>query len=203
LPKLLLATNNNAKVREYKALLADLPCRLVTLADEGIDLVVEEVGESLEENARLKATLLAARSRLITLADDSGLWVDALCGEPGRLSARYAGENATDRDRVNYLLKKLEGVPREKRTARFKCVIALATPEGRVELCKGECEGLITFQPEGERGFGYDPIFYLPELRKTMAELTLEEKNKVSHRARAAWQAPEALANLLSATHLE
>jgi XTP/dITP diphosphohydrolase len=203
LPKLLLATNNNAKVREYKALLADLPCRLVTLADEGIDLVVEEVGESLEENARLKATLLAARSRLITLADDSGLWVDALGGEPGRLSARYAGENATDRDRVGYLLKKLEGVPREKRTARFKCVIALATPEGRVELCKGECEGLITFQPEGERGFGYDPIFYLPELRKTMAELTLEEKNKVSHRARAAWQAPEALANLLSATHLE
>jgi XTP/dITP diphosphohydrolase len=203
LPKLLLATNNNAKVREYKALLADLPCRLVTLADEGIDLVVEEVGESLEENARLKATLLAARSRLITLADDSGLWVDALGGEPGRLSARYAGENATDRDRVNYLLKKLEGVPREKRTARFKCVIALATPEGRVELCKGECEGLITFQPEGERGFGYDPIFYLPELRKTMAELTLEEKNKVSHRARAAWQVPEALANLLSATHLE
>jgi XTP/dITP diphosphohydrolase len=203
LPKLLLATNNNAKVREYKALLADLPCRLVTLADEGIDLVVEEVGESLEENARLKATLLAARSRLITLADDSGLWVDALGGEPGRLSARYAGENATDRDRVGYLLKKLEGVPREKRTARFKCVIALATPEGRVELCKGECEGLITFQPEGERGFGYDPIFYLPELRKTMAELTLEEKNKVSHRARAAWQVPEALANLLSATHLE
>lgn len=203
MPKLLLATNNNAKVREYKALLADLPCRLVTLADEGIDLVVEEVGESLEENARLKATLLAARSRLITLADDSGLWVDALGGEPGRLSARYAGENATDRDRVGYLLKKLEGVPREKRTARFKCVIALATPEGRVELCKGECEGLITFQPEGERGFGYDPIFYLPELRKTMAELTLEEKNKVSHRARAAWQAPEALANLLSATHLE
>lgn len=203
MPKLLLATNNNAKVREYKALLADLPCRLVTLADEGIDLVVEEVGESLEENARLKATLLAARSRLITLADDSGLWVDALGGEPGRLSARYAGENATDRDRVGYLLKKLEGVPREKRTARFKCVIALATPEGRVELCKGECEGLITFQPEGERGFGYDPIFYLPELRKTMAELTLEEKNKVSHRARAAWQVPEALANLLSATHLE
>jgi len=203
LPRLLLATNNNAKVREYKALLADLPYRLVTLADEGIDLVVEEVGESLEENARLKATLLAARSRLITLADDSGLWVDALGGEPGRLSARYAGENATDRDRVNYLLKKLEGVPREKRTARFKCVIALATPEGRVELCKGECEGLITFQPEGERGFGYDPIFYLPELRKTMAELTLEEKNKVSHRARAAWQVPEALANLLSATHLE
>lgn len=203
MPKLLLATNNNAKVREYKALLADLPYRLVTLADEGIDLVVEEVGESLEENARLKATLLAARSRLITLADDSGLWVDALGGEPGRLSARYAGENATDRDRVGYLLKKLEGVPREKRTARFKCVIALATPEGRVELCKGECEGLITFQPEGERGFGYDPIFYLPELRKTMAELTLEEKNKVSHRARAAWQVPEALANLLSATHLE
>ena len=203
MPKLLLATNNNAKVREYKALLADLPYRLVTLADESIDLVVEEVGESLEENAHLKAVTLAARSRLITLADDSGLWVDALGGEPGRLSARYAGENATDRDRVGYLLKKLEGVPREKRTARFKCVIALVTPEGKVEFCKGECEGLITCEPKGEHGFGYDPIFYLPELRKTMAELTLEEKNKVSHRARAAWQVPEALANLLSATHLE
>ena len=203
MPKLLLATNNNAKVREYKALLADLPYRLVTLADEGIDLVVDEVGESLEENAHLKAVTLAARSRLITLADDSGLWVDALGGEPGRLSARYAGENATDRDRVGYLLKKLEVIPREKRTARFKCVIALATPEGKVEFCRGECEGLITFQSKGEHGFGYDPIFYLPELRKTMAELTLEEKNKVSHRARAAWQVPEALANLLSATHLE
>ena len=203
MPKLLLATKNKAKVREYKALLADLPYRLVTLADEGIDLVVDEVGESLEENAHLKAVTLAARSGLITLADDSGLWVDALGGEPGRLSARYAGENATDRDRIGYLLKKLEGVPREKCTARFKCVIALATPEGRAEFCKGECEGMITCEPKGERGFGYDPIFYLPELRKTMAELTLEEKNKVSHRARAARQVPEALANLLSATHLE
>lgn len=201
--KLLLATNNKAKVGEYRSLLADLPCRLVTLADEGIDLVVEEVGESLEENARLKATVLAERSGLITLADDSGLEVDMLGGEPGRLSARYAGENATDRERITYLLKKLEGVPWEKRTARFKCVIALATPDGKVEFGKGECEGLITFEPRGGYGFGYDPIFFLPQLGKTMAKLTLEEKNKVSHRARAARQVPQALANLLSATHLE
>jgi XTP/dITP diphosphohydrolase len=196
LPKLLLATNNKGKILEYRALLADLPYRLVTLADAGIDLVVEEAGESLEENARLKATFLAARSGLITLADDSGLWVDALGGEPGTLSARYAGKNATDQDRVNYLLKKLEGVPSEKRTARFKCVITLAIPQGKVAYCRGECEGVIIDQPRGEQGFGYDPIFHIPALGKTMAELTLEEKNRVSHRARAARQVPEALKRL-------
>ncbi len=203
LPKLLLATNNKGKVAEYRSLLAGLPYRLVTLADERIGLVVEEVGETLEENARLKATVLAKHSGLVTLADDSGLEVDALGGEPGRLSARYAGENATDKDRVTYLLKKMEGIPREKRTARFKCVIALATPSGKVEYCKGKCEGLITFQPKGEQGFGYDPIFLVPELGKTMAELTLEEKNEVSHRARAARQVPQALNKLLADKRLE
>ncbi len=184
--KLLLATNNQAKVREYRSLLQNLPYELVTLAEQGITTIVNEVGESLEENARLKATLLAAESQLLALADDSGLEVDALGGEPGRLSARYAGENASDKDRVNYLLLRLKGVPQEKRSARFRCVIAIATPDGEVEFCSGECQGFITFEPSGEQGFGYDPIFYLPELDKTMAELPPEIKNQVSHRGQAA-----------------
>ena len=189
LDKLLLATNNQAKVREYKELLRDLPFELVSPAEVGITTIVSEVGESLEENARLKATVLAVESQLLALADDSGLEVDALGGEPGRLSARYAGEGASDRDRIDYLLARLEGVPWERRTARFRCVIAIATPEGEVELCSGECQGFITFEPGGEQGFGYDPVFYLAELDKTMAELPLEIKNQVSHRGKAARQA--------------
>ena len=189
MPKLLLATNNKAKVREYKDLLKDLLFELVSLAELGINTRVNEVGESLEENARLKATTLARESRLLVLADDSGLEVDALGGEPGRLSARYAGEGASDKDRINYLLARLKDVPGEKRSARFRCVIAIARPDGEVELCSGECHGFITLEPRGEEGFGYDPIFYLPELGKTMAELPLEVKNQVSHRGQAARQA--------------
>ena len=195
-PKLLLATNNQAKVREYKSLLSDLHYELVTLAEQGITTIVDEVGESLEENARLKATVLAARSQLLTLADDSGLEVDALGGEPGRLSARYAGENASDEERIDYLLVRLNGVPREKRTARFRCVIAIAIPDGKVEFCSGECQGLITFAPRGEHGFGYDPVFYLPELDKTMAELPLALKNQISHRGQAARQVYQVLERL-------
>lgn len=194
--KLLLATNNEAKVREYRDLLRDLAFELVTSAELGMINIVNEVGESLEENARLKATASAARSQLLALADDSGLEVDALGGEPGRLSARYAGEQASDRDRISHLLAKLEGVPWERRSARFRCVIAIATPEGKVEFCSGECLGIITFEPRGERGFGYDPIFYLPELGKTMAELTLEIKNQVSHRGQAARKVPQVLKRL-------
>ena len=193
---LLLATNNKAKVREYRSLLQNLPFELVTLAERGITTVVDEVGESLEENARLKASALASESKLVALADDSGLEVDILDGAPGRLSARYAGEGASDQDRVNYLLAKLEGVPLEKRSARFRCVIAVATPVGRVELCSGECAGLITFEPRGEQGFGYDPIFYLPDLDKTMAELSLETKNQISHRGQAARKVAGVLARL-------
>ena len=160
--KLLLATNNQAKVGEYRSLLKNLSLELVTLAEQGITTIVDEMGKSLEENARLKATVLAAESQLVALADDSGLEVDALAGEPGRLSARYAGEGASDRDRVNYLLSRLEGVPWEKRIARFRCVIAVATPSGEVEFCSGECRGFITFESRGEQGFGYDPVFHLP-----------------------------------------
>jgi len=196
LPKLLLATNNKGKVREYRHLLHDLPYELVTLAEQNITTVVAETGQSLEDNARLKATALAKESRLITLADDSGLEVDALGGEPGPLSARYAGEDASDKERVRYLLARLEGVPWEKRKARFRCVIALAKPDGQVELCQGERRGYITFAPKGEQGFGYDPVFYLPELDKTMAELSLEIKNQVSHRGQAARQVQQKLERL-------
>jgi XTP/dITP diphosphohydrolase len=193
MPKLLLATNNKGKAREYKNLLSGVPFELITPAEVGISTEVAEVGKSFEENARLKATTLARESGLLALADDSGLEVDALGGEPGTLSARYAGEGASDEDRANYLLTKLEGVPQEKRTARFRCVIAIATPEGDVELCSGECDGFIALEPRGEGGFGYDPVFYLPELGKTMAELPLETKNKISHRGRAAQKASQLL----------
>ncbi len=191
--KLLLATNNRGKVDEYRRLLKDIPFELVTLADAGITAEVDEVGESLEENARLKATVLAGRSGLLAIADDSGLEVDALGGEPGRLSARYAGEGASDKDRINYLLSRLKDVPWEKRTARFRCVIAVATPSGEVVLCAGECRGLITLESKGSQGFGYDPIFYLPELGKTMAELPMEVKNQISHRGQAARKAYQVL----------
>ncbi len=194
--RLLLATSNKGKVREYRSLLQSLPFDLVTLAEVGITADVEEVGETLEENARLKATALAAQSQMSALADDSGLEVDALGGEPGRLSARYAGEGAFDRDRVNYLLSKLEGVPWEERSARFRCVIAVAVPDGQVEFCSGDCRGVIALEPKGEQGFGYDPIFYLPELDKTMAELPLEVKNEVSHRGKAARKVSQALKRL-------
>jgi XTP/dITP diphosphohydrolase len=194
--KLLLATNNKAKVREYKSLLQGIPYVIVTLAEQGITTEVEEVGGSLEENARLKATALAEESRLLSLADDSGLEVDALGGEPGPLSARYAGEGASDKERVSYLLAKLQGVPREERTARFRCVIAIARPDGMVELCSGECPGFIAMAPRGDQGFGYDPVFYLPELDKTMAELPLEQKNQVSHRGQAVRKARELLRKL-------
>lgn len=193
---LLLATNNKGKVREYKSLLQGIPQKLVTPEEAGIVLDVDETGGSLEENARLKATAFAEKSNLLTLADDSGLEVDALGGEPGPLSARYAGEGASDKQRVDYLLSRLKDIPWEKRTARFRCVIAIARPQGEVILCNGECRGFIAFEPRGEKGFGYDPIFYLPDLDKTMAELPLEIKNRISHRGQAARKAVEVLKTL-------
>ena len=189
LARLLLATNNRGKLREYIPMLAGLPFEVVTLAGAGITADVEETGSSLEENAVQKATTYAALSGLLTLADDSGLEGDALGGEPGPLSRRYAGENVSDSERNDYLLAKLEGVPLEKRGARFRCVIAVAKPGGGVETCEGVCEGTIAFDARGEGGFGYDPVFHLPEFDKRMAELTLEEKNRISHRAKATHKA--------------
>jgi XTP/dITP diphosphohydrolase len=192
-PELLLATNNKGKTREYRSLLRGVPFEIITPAELGITGGVEEAGGSFEENAALKAVAMARQSGLLTLADDSGLEVDALGGEPGPLSARYAGEGASDADRISFLLAKLKGVPAEDRSARFRCVIAIAAPDGKVELFSGECRGVIIDKPRGSHGFGYDPIFFIPELGKTMAELTLEEKNKVSHRARAAKKAKKYL----------
>jgi len=193
MPELLLATSNSGKIREYRFLLDGLGYQITTLTEQGITKVVTESGNSYEQNARLKAIAYAKLSQLTTLADDSGLEVDALNGEPGVRSARFAGEAATDAERVSFLLAKLNGVPREKRTAHFKCVIAIATPGGQSELCYGECQGMIALEPKGEKGFGYDPIFYLPEIGKTMAELPLETKNQISHRARASQQARQVL----------
>ena len=195
--RLLVATNNRGKLREYSELLRGVPFELTTLSEQGITAEVEETGSSLEQNAIRKATAYAGLSGLATMADDSGLEVDALGGEPGPLSRRYAGENVTDKERNDFLLAKLKGVPREKRTARFRCVIAVAAPRGVVKTCEGVCEGSIAFGARGEGGFGYDPIFYLPELDKHMAELSLAEKNRISHRARAAQKAKRILSRNL------
>lgn len=183
-------------MHEYRSLLQDLPFELVSLAEQGISIIIKEEGESFKENARLKAVAVAAESKMPSLADDSGLEVDALGGEPGVLSARYAGEGASDRERIDYLLARLEGVPWEKRSACFKCVIAIATPDGKVEFCSGECPGLITLESRGKHGFGYDPVFYLPEYGKTMAELPLKTKNQISHRGQAARKVYQALERL-------
>ena len=193
IPKLLLATRNAGKAREYSLLLQRSPFELTTLDAEGIQEDVTESGKTLQENARLKAVGYAVDDRFLVMADDSGLEVDALGGAPGPLSARFAGKGASDRDKVNLLLSKLRGVPWEERSARFRCVIAIASERKVIGLCEGVCEGIISFEAEGDQGFGYDPVFYLPELDKTMAELTLEEKNKVSHRAKAAEKAGRVL----------
>ncbi len=189
MPKLLIATNNQGKVREFQELLQGLPYELVTPKELGIRLDVEENGKTYQENARIKAAAFFKASGLLTLADDSGLEVDALNGEPGLRSSRYAGEGASDERRVEFLLNKLKNVPEKQRSARFRCVIAMARTESQIEYCEGICEGLITFTPRGAEGFGYDPIFCFPELKQTMAELSAKVKNRISHRARAATKA--------------
>ncbi|OGO01889.1 MAG: non-canonical purine NTP pyrophosphatase, RdgB/HAM1 family [Chloroflexi bacterium RBG_13_52_14] len=194
--KLLVATNNKGKLREYADLLKGLHFELTTLSEQGITEDVEESGSSLEQNAVHKATAYVNLSGLITLADDSGLEVDALGGEPGPLSRRYAGENASDKERNDFLLVKLRDVPWEQRKARFRCIIAIAKPGGGIAISEGICEGIIALEGKGEGGFGYDPLFYLPELDKHMAELSLEEKNRISHRAKAAEQAEHILERL-------
>jgi XTP/dITP diphosphohydrolase len=196
MPKLLLATTNRGKIREYLSLFSGLPLEVVTPDGLGININVEENCPRYEDNASVKARAYARASDLITLADDSGLEVDLLGGEPGIRSARAAGETASDKDRIEHLLARLKGVPLKKRTAHFKCVIAIVTPEGRIELCHGECPGLIALKPRGENGFGYDPVFYLPEFKRTMAELPLDIKNQISHRGKAAREAYRILEQL-------
>ena len=193
--KLLIATHNAGKKAEYAALLKGLDLELNTLSELGIELTIPEDGATFAQNAILKARGYAATTGLLTLADDSGLEVDALGGAPGVYTARYGGERLSDENRYQLLLENLRGVPDAQRTARFRCVIALAWPpngsiggwpNGRVELAEGTCEGRIAHEPHGEHGFGYDPVFYLPEFGCTMAELPEGVKNRISHRARAA-----------------
>ena len=191
--RLLIATRNIGKFGELVSLLRDVPFTLVSLAEVGVDDDVDETGSSLEENAVIKAITYAQLSGLPTLADDSGLEVEALGGEPGHLSARYAGEGATDAQRIAFLHRNLQDIPEEKWIARFRCVIALVWPSHAPELYSGECSGRIVRETRGTYGFGYDPIFFLPRFSRTMAELSPEEKNQVSHRSRAARKVSVAL----------
>ncbi len=189
MPRLLLATNNAGKVAELRQLLDGCGWELVTPADIGLSLQVAESGQSYEDNARRKALHYAQASGLVALADDSGLEVDALGGRPGIFSARYAGPDRTDGERVQALLDELRDVPDERRTARFRAVIAVARPDGRVDTAEGAVEGRISRAPRGANGFGYDPVFLLPERGLTTAELPPDEKHAVSHRGVAARKA--------------
>ena len=213
-PLLLIATNNNGKIQELQELLADIDVQLVTPAQIDLDLDVVEDGQTYAENAIKKALAFAQASGLISLADDSGLEVDALDGAPGLYSARYGstnGEKLSDADRRRFLIKNLQGKPRPW-TARFHATIAIAIPESlrseaarrldafapQLQIFDGLCEGEIIPEERGTGCFGYDPIFLLPELGKTMAELSMDEKNRLSHRARAVMNANSMLTKLFS-----
>ena len=215
-PSLLVATHNPGKMREYRGLLEDSPYDLVSLDDLGISLDVDESGDTFFENAWLKAHAYAAEGGLLTLADDSGLEVDALKGEPGVHSARYGGVACeSDDDRLNLLLLNLNGVPWERRTARFRCVIAIAHPPGSgapdispvrssgtdVACVVGSVAGMIQYEPAGDEGFGYDPVFHLPSYGQTIAQLPLREKNRISHRSDAARRAVQALKRSAAGVH--
>ncbi len=185
MPALILASNNPGKLREMQALLQDADIQVITPVDKGLVLNVEEEGQSYADNAARKALAFSRSSGLLALGDDSGLEVEALGGAPGIFSARFAPKTgATDADRRAYLLELLKEYSPPWRAA-FHCTVALATPNGEISYTQGECQGEIIPQERGENGFGYDPIFLIPELGRTMAELTLQEKNRISHRARA------------------
>jgi len=194
--KILLATQNLGKVRELRDLLMDEEIEVLSLQDIPDWEDVEENGVTFAENAALKAREAVRRTGLIALADDSGLEVDTLEGAPGVYSARYAGEPKDDERNIDKLLQLLETIPEDKRTARFRCALVMATPFGEEYLTEGAVEGRILTQRRGLDGFGYDPVFYLPEFARTMAELTLAEKNKLSHRAQAFRQVIPILRNL-------
>ena len=195
--QLLIATHNLGKLREYRDLLADLSLDVVNLDEADINFDVEETGTTFAENAILKARTYAEAAGLWTWADDSGLEVDALDGRPGIYSARYAGPGASDEDRYRKLIADLQQEPDKPRSARFRCVVALATPDGRVETAAGAIEGLIIDSPRGDHGFGYDPVFFIPEYGATMAELPAEVKNRISHRGIASVLAKELLSRMI------
>ena len=190
---LLLATSNLHKLEEFRAIFSDLPLRLLSLRDLQLAIDVEETGTTYAENAELKARAYAQVSHMSTLADDSGLEIDALGGAPGVQSARYLGSETSYEERFRVILEQLKGLPLDQRSARFRCVIALVEPLGNIRMVEGVVEGVIAEGPRGTNGFGYDPIFFLPELGKTFAELEPEYKNRISHRARAAKSARKLL----------
>ncbi len=183
--KFIVATKNKGKLKEISEILKGFPFEVISMENVGIEKDIEEYGSTFEENAMIKAKEVCKLTGEMVMADDSGLEVDFLDGAPGIYSARFAGENATDEDKNNKLLNLLEGVPFEKRTARFVCVIAVAYPNGDSFTVKGTCEGHIAFSPEGGNGFGYDPLFYVPEYKMTTAQLDSSEKHKISHRGKA------------------
>lgn len=183
--EIIVATKNRGKALDFIGMFEPLGFEVKTLHDYDEIKDVEETGTTFEENAVIKAEVVAKRLGKIVIADDSGLIVDALNGEPGIYSARYAGEHKDDEANIDKVLKKLKSVPDHERTARYYCALALAFPDGRTTTVNGTCEGIIRHERRGTNGFGYDPIFYMNELGKTMAEITLEEKNQISHRAEA------------------
>ncbi|MCE5258009.1 MAG: RdgB/HAM1 family non-canonical purine NTP pyrophosphatase [Chloroflexi bacterium] len=195
--KLLIATHNVGKKREFAELLAGLKLQLYTLDELGITTSIPETSESYIANALGKAQGYANLAQLLTLADDSGLEVDALHGEPGVYSARFGGA-ISDAQRCEMLLQRLQGVPYEKRAARFRCVIALCWPDNRQQWVEGLCEGHIATEMRGKNGFGYDPIFWVDEAGMTMAELPAAAKNRISHRAKAAQKARAVLVPLIA-----
>ena len=186
--KIVFATGNEGKMREIREILRDMDAEILSMKEAGIVVEIEENGTTFEENAAIKAQTVAAAAKepgIIVLADDSGLEVDYLDKEPGIYSARYLGETTPYAVKNQNLIDRLEGVPDNKRTARFVCAIAAVLPDGQVVVTRGVIEGRIDYEEKGENGFGYDPIFYVPEYGVTTAQLSVEEKNRVSHRARA------------------
>lgn len=186
--RLVIATTNPHKIEEFRHLLAAVPFTLVGLAELGVTQEVEETGSTFEENAILKAREYAALTGLLTIADDSGIEIDALDGGPGVYSARWAGADVTYETRNRMLVDRLTGLPDDKRGARYRCALAIALPppRGLVGLVDGVFEGRIAYEPAGHGGFGYDPIFYVPEEGRTVGQMTADEKAQISHRARAA-----------------
>lgn len=183
--KIIFATGNKAKLREVREIVADLGIEVVSMKDAGIDVEIIEDGKTFAENALIKARTVCAACGEVTMSDDSGLVIDALNGEPGILSARYMGEDTSYHIKNMNLVGRLEGVPEKDRTARFVCAIACVFPDGRELTCQETFEGIIGYEEKGENGFGYDPIFYVPEKGCYSAELAPEEKNAVSHRGKA------------------
>lgn len=184
--RIIFATGNAGKMREIREILADFGGEILSMKEAGVSTDAEENGTSYEENALIKARAVAEKAGdAVVLADDSGLEIDALGGEPGIYSARYLGEDTSYRVKNANLIERLAGVPEEKRTARFVCAIAAVLPDGRELVTKAAVEGRIGYEEKGEGGFGYDPIFYVPEFGRTTAELSEEEKNQISHRGKA------------------